>query len=54
MSGRGLGALMPTSIGLAPDTREALRAMAEAEGVSPSALMRRILEETTQTTTHIK
>lgn len=49
MSDHGLGAMMPYTVGLAPATRIALRRMAEAEGVTPTVLVRRILEEATET-----
>lgn len=39
--------MIHTEVG--PDTREALFDMAEAEGISRAALIRRILEEATET-----
>lgn len=49
MDSHGLGAMMPYTVGLAPATRDALRRMAEAEGITCTALVRRLLEEVTET-----
>lgn len=40
---------MTVTTELTTETRDALADMAEAEGISRSALIRRILEETTET-----